>query len=64
MKYLKKYRKNRILKVKNSRFELENYLKEWKDRKLKNIKIKIRKEIEDLFFKPVITPIEDKNIFE
>ena len=45
-KILKKYTKNRILKVKNSFLELEKDFKELRDRELKD------REIEDLIFRP------------
>ena len=42
-------RKNQILKVKNSLLELEEDLTNFKDRELKDRKVKIEREIEELF---------------
>ena len=41
--------KNQILKVKNSLLELEEDLTNFKDRELKDRKVKIEREIEELF---------------
>ena len=43
-------RSNQFLKVKNYLLELENILWSWK------IEKKIKREIEELFFKPIIVP--------
>ena len=41
--------KTRFLKLKNSPLEFEKYFIEFKDRELKNIEVKIKREIEVLF---------------
>ena len=48
MKHLNSFQKNKILKAKSSLLRLEKYFRE-----LNNREIKIRKEIDDLFTKPV-----------
>ena len=50
--------KNQFLKVKNSLLELEQYFIELKDRELKDREVKIEREIEELFFKPIIVSID------
>ena len=63
-KYLKNMRKNQFLKVKNSLLELEKYFIELKDRELKDKEVKIKREIEELFFKIIVVSIDDMNKFE
>ena len=53
-KYLNNMQKNKFLKVKNSLLELENYFIEFKDRE-----IKLKREIEELFFKPDIVSTDE-----
>ena len=48
-----------FLKVKNSLLDLENNFIGLKDEGLKDRELKIRKEIEALFFKPIILSIDD-----
>ena len=57
-------RKNQFLKVKNCLLELENFLIEMKDIGLKDREIKIKREIEQLFFKPIIVSIDNMVSFE
>ena len=57
-------RKNQFLKVKNSLLELEKDFTELKDRELKVKEVSIKREIEKLFFKPVIVSIDDIDKFE
>ena len=57
-------RKNQFLKVKNSPLELQEDLIELKDRELNDREVKINKEIENLFFKPIIVFIDDMDKFE
>ena len=64
MKYLSNIWKDRILKIKNSFLELEKNLKELKDRELQAREIKIGKEIEEQFFKPISISIDDMDKFE
>ena len=52
-------RRNQCLKVKNSLLELKRYFIESKDRELKDRDLKIKREIEELFFKPIIISIDD-----
>ena len=53
-----------FLKVKNSILELEKDFKELKDRELKDREEKIKREIEELFYKPIIVSKDDLNKFE
>ena len=57
-------RKNKFLKVKNSLLELEKYFIELKVLELEDRKVKIKREIEELFFKPIIVSIDDMDRFE
>ena len=57
--YLNNIRKNRILKVKNNLFEIEEVFKEFRHRELKDREIKIRRLAEELFFKPTIVFIDN-----
>ena len=52
--FLKVVPKNQFLKVKNDLLELEKDFIELKDRELKGREVKIKREIEELFFKPII----------
>ena len=52
-------RQNQFLKVKNSLLELEKDVIELKDRE-----VKIKKEIEQLFFKAIMVSIDDMDNFE
>ena len=56
--------RNQFLKIKNSLLELEKGFKELKDSKLKDREVKIKREIEVLFFKPIIVSIDDMDKFE
>ena len=53
-------RRNQCLKVKNSLLELKRYFIESKDRELKDRDLKIKREIEELFFKPIIISIDEE----
>ena len=63
-KYLKNIRINQFLKIKNSLLELENDFIELKDRELKDREVKIKREIEELFLKPIIVSLDDMDKFE
>ena len=63
-KYLYNMQKNQLLKVKNSPLELEKDFIELKDKKLKDRKVKIKREIKELFFKPIIVSTDDMDNFE
>ena len=54
----------RFLKVKNSLLELEKYFIELKGGELKDRDIEIKREIEELSFKPIIVSIDDMGKFE
>ena len=54
---------NQFLKIKNSLLELEKGFKELKDSELKVREVKIKREIEMLFFKPIIVSIDDMDKF-
>ena len=43
---------------------MEKVFKEIKDRELRDMKLKIRKEIEELFLKPITVSINDMDKFE
>ena len=58
-KYLNDMRRNQCLKVKDSLLELKRYFIESKDLELKDRDLKIKREIEELFFKPIIMSIDD-----
>ena len=63
-KYLNNMQKNQFLNVKNSLLELEKDFIELKDRVLKNTDVKIKGEIEQLFYKLIIMSIDDMDKFE
>ena len=63
-KFLNNMRKNQFLKVKNSLLELEKYFLELKDRELKDRKVKIKREIGELIFKPIIVSNDDVDRLE
>ena len=62
--YLKNIQKNQFLKVKNSLLELEKDFIKLKDRELKDREIKIKREIGELFFKPITLSIDNMDRFE
>ena len=53
-KHLNIMQKNQILRVKNSLLDLEIDIIDLKDIGLKDREIKIKREIEELFFKPIL----------
>ena len=57
-------RKNPFLNVKNSLLELEKDFIKLKDKELKDREVKIKREIEELFFKLIVVSIDDMNNFE
>ena len=63
-KYLNNMQKKKFLKVKNSLLEIEKDFIELKDRELKGRDKNIRREIEGLFFKPIIVLIDGMDKFE
>ena len=63
-KLLKIMRKNQFLMVKNRFLELEKDFTELKDRELKDREVKIKREIEELFFKLIIVSVDDMDRFE
>ena len=62
--YLKIMQNNQLLKVKNTLLELEKYFVELKDIELKNREVKIKRDIEKLFLKPIIISIDDMDRFK
>ena len=62
--YLNKMQENQFLKVKNSLLELEKDSIELKDRELKDREVKIKREIEEFFFRPIIVSIDNMDKFE
>ena len=56
-------RKNQFLMVKNRFLELEKDFTELKDRELKDREVKIKREIEELFFKLIIVSVDDMDRF-
>ena len=63
-KYLKNILKNHFLKVKNSLLVLEKDFIELKDRELKDREVKIKREIDKLFFKPIIVSTDEMDKFD
>ena len=63
-KYLNKMPENQFLKVKNSLLDLEKDFIELKNRELKDNKVKIKREIEELLFKQNIASIDHMDKFE
>ena len=57
-------RKTQFLKVKNSLLVLKKDVTGLGDRELKETEVQIKREIEDLLFKPIIVSIDDMNKFE
>ena len=57
-------RKTQFLKVKNSLLELKKDVTELADGELKETEVQIKREIEDLLFKPIIVSIDDMKKFE
>ena len=53
-----------FLKVKYSLSELERDFKELKDRDLKDIQVKLKREIDEVFLKPTVMSIDDIDNFE
>ena len=56
--------KTRFLKLKNRLLNLEKDFIELKERELKEIKVKIKREIEKLFFELITVSINDMDKFE
>ena len=63
-KYLSNMRLNQSLMVENNLLELEKNFIELKHREFKYREVKIKREIEELFFKPIIMSIGDMDKFE
>ena len=57
-------RKNPFSKVKNSFLEYGKDFIDLKDKELKDRKVKIKREMEEVFFKPIIVSIDDMDQFE
>ena len=55
--------KNQFLKVKNRLLELQKDFRELKDIELKDREVKIKREVEEWFFKPIIVSIDDIDSF-
>ena len=56
--------KNQYLKANNSLLELEKHFVELKDRKLKDREVNIKREIEELFLKPIVVTTDVMDKFE
>ena len=56
--------KNPFLKVKVSLLELEKYIIELKEKELKDREVKTKREIDELYFKPIIVSTDDMDKFE
>ena len=61
---LKICKKKQFLKVKNSLLESEKDFIELKDREFKHREVKIKRQMEELFFKPIIVSIDDMDKFK
>ena len=59
-----KKKKKKFLKIKNSILEIEKHFMSFKDRELKDRGKIIEREIEELFYKPMILPNNDMDKFE
>ena len=57
-------RNSQFLKVRNSLFGLEKDFIRLKDTEIKDRDLRIKREIEKLFFKPMIVSIDDLDKFE
>ena len=55
--------KNQFLKVKNRLLELQKDFRELKDIELKDREVKIKREVEERLFKPIIVSIDDIDSF-
>ena len=64
VKCLNNTQRNKFLKVKNSVLELENDIIGLKDGELQDRELKIKKEIKELFLKPIIISVDDMDRFE
>ena len=64
VKYLNNTQRNKFLNVKNSVLELENDFIGLKDGELQDRELKIKKEIKELFLKPIIISVDDMDRFE
>ena len=62
--YLNNVPKSQILKVKNSLLELQKDLTDLKEKELKDREVKIKRELEELFLKPIIVSNGDMDKFE
>ena len=56
--------KNPFLKVKVSLLELEKYIIELKEKESKDREVKTKREIDELYFKPIIVSTDDMDKFE
>ena len=56
--------KNQYLKANNGLLELEKHFVEMKDRKLKDREVNIKREIEELFLKPIVVSTDVMDKFE
>ena len=56
--------KNPFLKVKVSLLELEKYIIELKEKEPKDREVKTKREIDELYFKPIIVSTDDMDKFE
>ena len=56
--------KNPLLKVKVSLLELEKYIIELKEKESKDREVKTKREIDELYFKPIIVSTDDMDKFE
>ena len=62
-KYLKNMQKNQFFKAKSNHLDLKKDFIELIDKELKDREIKIKREIEELFFKPIIVSIDHMDIY-
>ena len=56
--------RKQLLKVENSLLELEKDFIQLKDKELKDREVKIKREVDKLFFKPIVVSTNDINKFE
>ena len=63
-KFFKNMQKNQFLKVENSLLELVKNFIELEERELNSRDVKVKIQIEELFFKPIMVSLDTMNNFE
>ena len=63
-KFFKNMQKNQFLKVENSLLELVKNFMELEERELNSRDVKVKIQIEELFFKPIVVSLDTMDNFE